>query len=86
MSRAFLLVMLLISFLLIFVRMEFFIDLYEVALDFLELVHYRQVLLEAGDLCIRCAQTQLLTLNSNHAIEQRIQNEGHLQVLLCCRL
>ena len=80
----FLLFLLLITLVFVLVRMVLLIDFDEIALNFLELIHDRKIFLESRDLYVCSTQTQLLSLNSNHAIEKRIEDKRHLQMLLRC--
>ena len=79
-------VQLLVTLFLMLLWVEFFVHFYEVAFHFLKLVHHRKILLESWDLCVRSTQTQLLPLNSNHAIEKGVEDVRHLQMLLSCGL
>ena len=72
----------LMLFLLILLRVEFLINLDEIALDFLELIHDGQTLLEAIDLIVFWAQSKWLALDSNQAVKQRVQDETELKVEL----
>ena len=69
-------------FLLILLRVEFLINLDEIAFDFLELVHDGQTLLEAVDLIVFWAQGQWLALDSHQAVEEGVQDETELEVEL----